>query len=112
MFAMDVQWLAISLGSTAVGFVAILMFACARAAGLADRYLEELAGRFELSRNRHKHHRRVPRRVRAQTERSRLLAETKKSAQSRESYLRSTAKAVGLTLDQIDTRWQRTETVT
>ena len=44
MFAMDVQWLAISLGSTAVGFVAMLVFACCRAAGLADRHLEELAG--------------------------------------------------------------------
>jgi hypothetical protein len=41
MFAMDVQWLAIGLGSTVV-FVALLIFACAGAAGLADRYLEEL----------------------------------------------------------------------
>jgi len=55
MFAMDVQWLAISLAAVALGFVAILVFACARAAGLADRSLEELAGRFELSRQRHKH---------------------------------------------------------
>ena len=61
MFAMDLQWLAISLGSTAVGFVAMLMFACARAAGLADRHLEDLAGQFELLRDRHKDHRRVPR---------------------------------------------------
>ena len=61
MFAMDVQWLAVSLGSTAVGFVAMLMFACARAAGLADRHLEDLAGQFELLRDRHKDHRRVPR---------------------------------------------------
>ena len=61
MFAMDLQWLAISLGSTAVGFVAMLMFACARAAGLADRHLEDLARQFELLRDRHKDHRRVPR---------------------------------------------------
>ena len=61
MFAMDVQWLAISLGSTAVGFVAMLVFACARAAGLADRHLEDLAGQFELLRDRHKDHRRVSR---------------------------------------------------
>jgi hypothetical protein len=52
MFAMDVQWLAISLGSVALGFIAILMFACARAAGLADRSLEELFGH---SKERHKH---------------------------------------------------------
>jgi hypothetical protein len=52
MFAMDVQWLAISLGSVALGFIAILMFACARAAGLADRSLEEVFGH---SRERHKH---------------------------------------------------------
>ena len=61
MFAMDVQWLAISLGSTAVGFAAMLVFACAPAAGLADRHLEDLAGQFELLRDRHKDHRRVSR---------------------------------------------------
>ena len=54
MFAMDVQWLAISLGSVALGFIAILMFACARAAGLADKSLEELFGPSRERRHKHR----------------------------------------------------------
>ena len=46
MFALDVQALAVGLGSIVVAFVAVIVFACIRAAGLAERYLESVAGQF------------------------------------------------------------------
>jgi hypothetical protein len=92
MFAMDVQWLAISLGSTAVGFVAMLVFACARAAGLADRHLEDLAGQFELLRDRHEDHRRVSRSRMGLSSMRRASIHGKARASR---HLRSTAKKYG-----------------
>ena len=46
MFALDVQALAVGLGSIVVAFVAVIVFACIQAAGRADRYLESVAGQF------------------------------------------------------------------
>ena len=46
MFAMDVLALAVGLGSIVVAFFAFIVFACIRAAGLAQRYFEAVAGQF------------------------------------------------------------------